>query len=354
MVDEHAVLSLPSYTEALGNYIRTRNEAGLYHASLLGKAGVEASLGPDEIIALHAEALEGALEGLSYRQVAGASVDALQFLLEVMIAYGVQYQQFLELRSQEQIREAQRLNEEKTLLLATVSHEMRTPITVAQGTLDLASRSLARRQIDQVPTLLESARQALTRLSRLTADLYEASRGENPQIHLEPQDLITIVCQACQWAQAPAAEKGIALVSDLTASSITVDGDADALLSVFSNLLSNAIRYTPASGHVTVRDGGDDNRVWIDVADTGMGMTAEVRQHVFDKFYRAPEARVIESQGLGLGLSLARHLVLGHGGELTVESTAGEGSTFRVILPRRTAHSTHEGGPRHDDRSAAP
>ena len=349
-----AAIPLDRYGQVLAEYLKNPGEQALYDASLVSQDLVHQGVGPEEIVALHMEALDQALEGFTPREQARCVGHAHQFLLEVMIAYGVQYQQFLELRSQEQIREAQRLNEEKTLLLATVSHEMRTPITVAQGTLDLASRSLARRQIDQVPTLLESARQALTRLSRLTADLYEASRGENPQIHLEPQDLITIVCQACQWAQAPAAEKGIALVSDLTASSITVDGDADALLSVFSNLLSNAIRYTPASGHVTVRDGGDDNRVWIDVADTGMGMTAEVRQHVFDKFYRAPEARVIESQGLGLGLSLARHLVLGHGGELTVESTAGEGSTFRVILPRRTAHSTHEGGPRHDDRSAAP
>src|SRR5687768_11359745 len=91
-------ISTDSYGAVLSAYLQTRSETALYHASLLGQKLVESALGPDDIIALHAEALEQAITGLPYRQRAGASVDALQFLLDVMIAYGIHHQNYLELR----------------------------------------------------------------------------------------------------------------------------------------------------------------------------------------------------------------------------------------------------------------
>ena len=110
-------------------------------------------------------------------------------------------------------------------------------------------------------------------------------------------------------------------------------GDADALLTVFGNLLANAIRYTPEGGQVTVRLGAGDASAWFEVADTGVGMTEDVKARVFDKFYRSPEARGIEAQGLGLGLTLVRQAVAAHHGSVSVESAPGAGSTFRVTLP---------------------
>jgi two-component system phosphate regulon sensor histidine kinase PhoR len=294
-------------------------------------------LGPEEIIAIHAEALEYASGKLTPRQIASAGVDGLQFLLEVMIAYGVQYQRYLELRLAEQLRrteEAQRAARTQADIMANISHELRTPVTVVRGTLDLAVRSLAQQQHDKVAPLLEAARQALGRLSRMTADLYEASRGETPELMRGPEDLATIAAQAHAWATAPAAEKGIHLTYQPGATSLPVVGDGDALLSALGNLISNAIRYTPAGGQVAVRTGGDDACVWVEVSDTGIGMTPEVQAQIFEKFYRAPEARAAESSGLGLGLALTRQIVLAHEGDLSVTSAPGVGSTFRITLPR--------------------
>jgi two-component system phosphate regulon sensor histidine kinase PhoR len=124
------------------------------------------------------------------------------------------------------------------------------------------------------------------------------------------------------------------LVRDDDLPSIIVEGDADALLSVLGNLLANAIRYTPAGGRITVGCGADQERAWATIADTGIGMAPEVRERIFEKFYRARDARDVEAQGLGLGLYLVQELVQAHGGSVEVESELGQGTTFRVVLPR--------------------
>ena len=114
-------------------------------------------------------------------------------------------------------------------------------------------------------------------------------------------------------------------------------GDADALLSVFGNLITNAIHYTPAEGRITVACGAADGKAWVTIADTGIGMTPEVQERIFEKFYRAREARAVEAQGLGLGLSLVHELVQARGGCVEVESAPGRGSTFRIVLPQGEA-----------------
>jgi signal transduction histidine kinase len=112
-----------------------------------------------------------------------------------------------------------------------------------------------------------------------------------------------------------------------------VQGDADGLLSVLGNLLSNAVRYTPEGGRVTVGYGNDDQSAWVSVQDTGIGMAPDVRERIFERFYRAPGARQLESRGLGLGLTLVQKLVLAHSGRIEVESQNGQGSRFVVYLP---------------------
>jgi signal transduction histidine kinase len=249
--------AIATYRASLADYLSTRGEAALYHASLLGSRFVDSGLGPEEIIAVHAEALEHAVEGLTPRQVAGAGVDGLQFLLEVMIAYGVQYQQLLEIRAAEQAKQAEEVRRRLEALersshvqadvLATVSHELRTPVTVVQGSLEMVSRHLARQQVERVPSFIDAARQALSRLSRLTVDLYQASRGVAPELTHTPQDLVLIATQAQAWAEGPAVEKGLSIVAELSSRPLMIMGDGDALLSVLANLVSNAIRYTPSA-----------------------------------------------------------------------------------------------------------
>jgi signal transduction histidine kinase len=116
------------------------------------------------------------------------------------------------------------------------------------------------------------------------------------------------------------------------------------LLSVFGNLLSNAIRYTPGGGKVTITQGLNGEQAWVRVTDTGIGMPAEVQSRIFDKFYRGPQARAVESQGLGLGLALVHHFVTAHNGRLDVESQDGAGSVFTVWLPRVADSAQEETG----------
>jgi signal transduction histidine kinase len=336
-----------AYAAALGEYCRDRSEAALYRASLLSYTFVQSGLGPEDIIALHCESLDAILEGRPAREQVSATNDAHQFLLEIMIAYGVKYKEFLELRlsqtvreaedraarERERIQEAERIGREKDEILAVIAHELRTPIAAARGSVDLAVRSLTRGRVDRVEPLLGTTRQALDRLSRLTGDLVEASRGTTPSLERSPQELNDIVEQASAWALPAAAAKGVELVLVPAPVQMTVLGSADALLSVFGNLLSNAIRYTSMGGRVTIRQQLAGDMASVEVSDTGIGMSADVQSRVFDKFYRGPQARAVESQGLGLGLSLVQQFVAAHDGHVEVRSTQGLGSSFTVCLP---------------------
>jgi signal transduction histidine kinase len=328
-----APVGVDDYADALAEFLRTRGEAALYKASLMSGGFVAQRVGPDEIIALHVEALERATDGMSQREQLLAATDALQFLLEVMIAYGVQHKEHLERR----LRELADSNASRAEILATVAHELRTPLTAVKGNLDLAVRRLAGGEVEAVPPLLGQSRSAVDRLVRMTADLVEASRDRPPEVHRDRVELAPLLAQACAWAASGAAEKGIGLALEPAEPGICVLGDADGLLSVFGNLISNAVRYTPAGGRVAVRYGGRGDRAEVEVRDTGVGMTAEVQARIFEKFYRAPEAQLAVPQGLGLGLSLVRQMVDAHGGEIVVESAPGQGSVFRVYLPCASA-----------------
>lgn len=339
--------SVESYTDILSEYFTHRAEQALYRASLLSQQFIEQGLGPEEIIAIHAEAVEAATAGLGYRERARAGADALQFLLEMMIAYGVQYRAYLDLRLRERERETearlslerQRVNDaaesahEKEEILATISHELRTPITAAIGNIDLARRSLDRNQHDRLPRQLTASRDALRRLSQLTDDLVGASQQGLPILSPEPVVAGDVLRQACAFALPTAANKQITVVVEEIGSCEAI-GDASALLTVFGNLLSNAIRYTPEGGRVEARCGVDRDWTWFSVTDSGIGMSPETQARIFEKFYRSPDVKRAEPSGLGLGLSIAQRLVAAHHGRLEVESQPGQGSTFRVWLPR--------------------
>ena len=347
MTASNTTTAIDSYVAILTQYFSQRAEEALYRASLLSQRFIEDGVGPEEIVALHAEAVELATAGLSYRESARASADALQFLLEIMIAYGVQYQAYLALRLREREHDtdarlalerqraldAETSEREKEDILATISHELRTPLTAALGNVDLARRHVERGNVERLSGTLASARGALSRLARLTDDLVDASRGTAPTVTLEPIDVGNVLRQACAWAQPLADEKGVMLVVG-ACDGYEAPADGDGLQTVFSNLLSNAIRYTPPGGRVEARCWVEEDFVCFSVADTGIGIPDDVRERIFERFYRAPDAKQAEPRGLGLGLSIALRLVQAHGGLLDVESTPGEGSVFRVRLPR--------------------
>jgi signal transduction histidine kinase len=335
------------YQQVLEAYVQTRHEAALYRASLLSAALVQAALGPEDIVSLHMEALDRITAEMPPRDQVRAVSDAHQFLLEIMIGYGVHYREYLELRLEEGLREAdarlareqehaleaERIGREKGEILGVIAHELRTPITAAKANLELAERLLLQGQIERVPRLLSPARSAVDRLSRLTADLVEASRDEPPALEFTRQDLTPLISQACAWVEPSAQSAGVALIRDGDEGSLPVQGNADALLSVLANVLANATRYTPAGGEVRVTQGVQGAEVWVEVRDTGIGMTPETVTHVFDKFYRGPEARRVEPRGLGLGLSLVRQLIDAHHGRVEIETAPGQGTAFRILLP---------------------
>jgi signal transduction histidine kinase len=344
------------YREVLADFLVTHSEDALYRCSLLSKELVENGLGPEDILALHVESLGYAVQELTPIEQIRANDLAHQFLLEVMIAYGVHYRQYLEMRMQEAVRnaeeqaqidrervvEAERLGREREEILAMIAHELRTPITAAMTSIELAEVFASRGDAERIPSQLERAREGLHRLSRLSADLVEASRGEPPTLAWTRIDVSQIVEQACSWAQPAAAAKGVALdVEPQQKGELIVTANPDALLSIFGNLISNGVRYTPAGGSVTARYGADDECVWFEVQDTGIGISQEAQARIFEKFYRAPEARSIETRGLGLGLALVKQMVNAHCGAVAVSSAPGAGSTFRVTIPRQQA----DGGP---------
>jgi signal transduction histidine kinase len=336
-----------AYAQILAEYLRTHSEDALYQSSLLSQTLVEGGLGPEDIVALHFETLNQAVLSLGYREQARALADGHYFLLEVMIAYGVKYKEFLEIRMQDALQEAagreererqraldaERVGRQKGEILGVIAHELRTPLAAVQGNIDLAKRSLTRGQVDRLPELLERARAAIERLSRLSADLVQASRGELPEMVLSEQDLGDVLTQSCAWAQPAALASDLHFVFNVVDQRVRVIGIADGLLSIFGNLLSNAVRYTPEGGRITVTWGLEQDWVWVSIQDTGLGMASDVQERIFEKFYRAPDARRAEPKGLGLGLSLVQQMIEVHGGRLEVQSQEGQGSTFRVLLP---------------------
>ena len=349
--------SASQYEEVLAEYLRSRSEQALYRASLLSQLCVNENLGPEDILALHVESLDRLVARLPLPKRIRAHSDAHQFLLEVMITYGVQYRHYLELRLGERTRlaetdaalarqraqAAEEIEREKTSVLGFVVHEMRTPLTAMRAALQLADRYYASGRSALVEPLHRRLTGAVDRMVRMTDDLAAATSDTTTPLVVASLALGETLDVAVEWALAPASEKQIAIEYASPAADVVVLAERDALLSIFGNLLSNAIRYTPAGGHIAVTVGTDDTAVTVTVADTGVGMAPEVRAQIFEKFYRGPQAATMAREGVGLGLTLVRMLVSGVGARLEVESEPGAGSTFRVFIPA-APRSDQQGG----------
>ncbi len=215
-------------------------------------------------------------------------------------------------------------------MLADISHELRTPLTVIQGDLQAILDGVYPLEMAQVAGLYDETRL----LTRLVEDLHDLALADAGQLRLqrEPVDLAA-VARAAVAQFAPVAEAaGVQLTLEIAATP-TVTGDADRLAQVLRNLLSNALRHTPAGGAITVRVARTADRAQVAVADTGTGIAAEDLPHVFDRFYRGAGKDGRRGKGAGLGLAIAQKLVAAHGGEIAVASAAGHGATFTVTLP---------------------
>ncbi|PSB23286.1 ATPase, partial [filamentous cyanobacterium Phorm 46] len=241
-----------------------------------------------------------------------------------------------QLLQQEQLarQQAETANRTKDEFLANLSHELRNPLTPILGWAQLLQSGKLKGAA--VTTALEVIERSARAQSQLIEDMLDISRITSGKLALEsnPIDLGLVVQAAIDGVQLSAEAKNIEIVSQC--SSATVLGDAARLQQVVWNLLSNAIKFTPAGGRVEVVLEAIDDRAGLRVSDTGKGIGAEYLPYIFDRFHQGDSSSTKASQGLGLGLSIVRHLVELHGGTVLADSPGeGQGTTMTLRLPLR-------------------
>jgi two-component system, OmpR family, sensor histidine kinase CiaH len=216
---------------------------------------------------------------------------------------------------------------------ADASHELRTPLALIRANaemLTLHGDRLASQDVELVNEIIHET----DHLNRLVGDLLTLARADTEvvKIHTRPVDFRALVGEVHEDLQRIAESKGIE--SDLSLNGpVTVSGDEGRLRQLLLILLDNALKYTDPGGRVTITLGNSDRKARLTVADTGIGIPAADRPHIFERFYRVDRAREHESGGTGLGLSIAKWIVQAHNGEIKVESELGQGTAFHVDLP---------------------
>ncbi|HZR84442.1 MAG TPA: ATP-binding protein [Candidatus Binatia bacterium] len=226
-----------------------------------------------------------------------------------------------------------RFGELKSDLVATAAHELRTPLTSLRMAIHLCLEETAGALTPKQAELLYTAREDCERLQDTVDELLDlarlqSGRGEIRKSRLDPGAIVSSVAERLR---ALATERGSAIAVEVAPLLPAIDGDPDRLEVALTNLVENALRYSPGGGEVVVAAHRTDGTVRVEVRDRGPGVPAEHRAHVFERFYRVPGAL---AGGAGLGLSIAREIVLAHGGEIGVDANdGGPGSVFWFTLP---------------------
>ena len=232
----------------------------------------------------------------------------------------------------------ERLDALRKEFVANVSHELRTPVTTiklyAESLLEwgVADPEVARTKVTVIA-------EETDRMDRLIRDLLQLSRLDHGHDERErsPVDLPGLARGAVARLQPGALRKGVDLRLEFAEGVPAVPADGDGLVQVITNLLTNALDFTPPGGQVTVSVGCDERFVRVEVADTGQGIPAADLPRIFERFYRVDTSRSREHGGSGLGLAIAKELVERHGGTIGVESRPGEGSRFWFTVPLEAA-----------------
>jgi len=225
-----------------------------------------------------------------------------------------------------------RFEELKNDLVATVAHEFRTPLTSLRMAVHLCTEQVAGPLTDKQAELLHSAREDCDRLQGMVDDLLDLSRIESGKVELYPLpvEVRRLITGAIDEFRPDADIKGINLRAPSSLPQVSVLADHERIGHVFSNLVGNAVRYTPKGGSIELGAASIDGFVRFTVSDTGTGILKEYQDRIFEKFFQVPGAG---PKGTGLGLYIAKEIVSAHGGEIGVESETGRGSTFWFTLP---------------------
>ncbi len=226
-----------------------------------------------------------------------------------------------------------RLERLRDALLNAASHELRTPLTSMSGFLELLGDS----EHELGPAgrkYVEAIRRSNGRLRRAVEDMLLVAEIEAERLELQPTatDLAELAAATVEQALPAAAERGVELLLEADAR-LPLEADAGRLRQVLDNLVSNAVKFTPSGGSVILSARNGNGPITVEVADTGIGIPQDEVGQVFSRFYRASSATNRAIPGTGLGLVIARAIVEGHGGTISLESTEGEGTRVTVTLP---------------------
>jgi signal transduction histidine kinase len=287
-------------------------------------AEIVADAGPREL-ALVGEALDSVASQLSL---------ALERLR------GLQREHELVASLREQNERLADLDRIKNRFVSSTSHELRTPLTSMVGYLELILGGEAGELNEDQRHFLEIVNRNCNRLNRLVDDVLFVGRADADRMTLEPSDvdLAELARTEVESQQAATKLKGIDLRCEAQEGLPSITGDSTRLAQTVDNLLTNAVKFTPDGGAVTVTVSGDDDRISVAVSDTGVGIPADELPRIFERFFRATTSGSIS--GTGLGLSIVRTIAEAHGGTVSVASTVGAGTTFTIELPVHPAADT--------------
>jgi heavy metal sensor kinase len=218
--------------------------------------------------------------------------------------------------------------------VADASHELRTPVAAIRSMTDVVLAQSAPVEREEYLSVLCDVNAEAERLGHLISDLLALARTDENQVLLERElvRLDLLVADVAATTEPLAAERGI-ILEVLAQQPATVIGDEVRLIQVIINLIDNAVAYTNAGGKVTLEVKVHNNKAFLTVRDTGIGIAAEHLEHIFERFYRVDPARSRAAGGTGLGLAITEWIVRAHGGKITVESEVGQGTAFTVMLP---------------------
>jgi signal transduction histidine kinase len=237
----------------------------------------------------------------------------------------------------ERLRELDRLKDE---FIALVSHELRTPLTSIHGYLELLLDGGAGELDPEQQRFLTVVERNSKRLMQLVGDLLFMAQVEAGKLalDLEEVDLKQVLSECLEAAKPVADDSQIELHADLVETPSML-GDRSRLAQVLDNLISNALKFTPSSGRVSVRVSRTGGDAVVEVADTGVGIPKEEQERLFERFFRSSNATEQAIPGTGLGLTIAKAIVERHDGSIEIESAEGKGTTVRVRLPLGAAVS---------------
>ena len=298
---------------------RVRNNAaaamtGVRYVDILVDQAVDAMIDEIKIAKSGNRILEAVAGTTRYFKISGQAMDDQRGIVTV-----------------EDITEKSRIDTVQTDFVANLSHELKTPIGAVAA---LADSLNGETETEVVWRLAERIVTESHRMSRIVDDLLDLSRVEfGGTEEWTDIDLATVLVEVVGTNQHAAKRQGLGL--SLTGSAeLLVRGDRSQLVSVFSNLVDNAIKYSEIAGVVNVSSTIKGDEIMVSVTDHGIGIAERDQKRIFERFYRVDKARSRATGGTGLGLSIVRHIVLEHGGAIDIRSEEGVGSTFTVRLPR--------------------